>query len=259
MEGESTMKKHAGLGSMTACLLAVSGLVFSGEAPQQKIPPLQVKNEQAQFRKELVKLKYIDAQDAFQLLLAYRSYAGSINIARDANKNSMLVLYDAPDVIDKMLALVKEIDIKPAELLFTVQLVLGSESGEEKTDDSLKNDPVIRDIRNFLKYKTFSLLDTTLVRTMEREDSQVRFGKNGEYSLELKPKFIKDEKEENIQTEIQLRYYFGSPNPPGGRVEGNLIRTTLTMKSGEKTVVGVSKMSDSDKGLILIISGKVVK
>ncbi len=35
--------------------------------------------------------------------------------------------------------------------------------------------------------------------------------------------------------------------------------STLTMKSGEKTVVGVSKMSDSDKGLILIISGKVVK
>ena len=158
-----------------------------------------------------------------------------------------------------MLALVKEIDIKPAELLFTVQLGLGSESGEEKTDDSLKNDPVIRDIRNFLKYKSFSLLDTTLVRTMEREDSQVRFGKNGEYSLELKPKYIKDEKEENIQTEIQLRYYFTNLNPPGGRVEGNLIRTTLTMKSGEKTVVGVSKMSDSDKGLILIISGKVVK
>jgi hypothetical protein len=259
MEGESAMNKYAGLGLMTAYLLVISSLVFSGEDPQQKIPPLQVKNEQAQFRKEIVKLKYVDAQDAFQLLLAYRSYAGSITIARDTNKNSLLVLYDTPEIVDKMLDLVKEIDIKPAELLFTVQLVLGSESGEEKTDDSLKNDPVIRDIRNFLKYKSFSLLDTTLVRTMEREDSQVRFGKNGEYSLELKPKYIKDEKEENIQTEIQLRYYFGSPSPSGGRAEGNLIRTTLTMKSGEKTVVGVSKMSDSDKGLILIISGRVVK
>ena len=253
------MKKRPGLGLMTTCLLVLSGLVFSGEDPQQKIPPLQMKNEQALFRKELVKLKYIDAQDAFQLLLAYRSYAGSITIARDANKNSILVLFDNPETVDKMLALVKEIDIKPAELLFTVQLVLGSESSEEKTDESLKNDPVIRDIRNFLKYKSFSLLDTTLVRTMEREDSQVRFGKNGEYSLELKPKYIKDEKEENIQTEIQLRYYFGGPISSGGRVEGNLIRTTLTMKSGEKTVVGVSKMSDSDRGLILIISARVVK
>ena len=34
---------------------------------------------------------------------------------------------------------------------------------------------------------------------------------------------------------------------------------SLTFKSGEKTVVGVSKMDGGDKGLILIISGKEIK
>ena len=247
------MTKAARLGLITACLLTFSGLVFSAKDGQQKIAPLQLKNEQAQFRKELVKLKYIEAQDALQLLLAYRSYAGSISMARDANKNNILVLNDAPDIVEKMIALIKEIDVKPTELLFTVQLVLGSESGEEKTDDTLKNDPVIREIRNLLKYRIFSLLDTTLVRTTEREDSQVRFGKTGEYTLSLKPKYVRDEKEDYIQTEIQLRL---SSAPP---LNNTLILTTLSMKSGEKTVVGVSKMSDGDKGLILIISGKVVK
>ncbi len=247
------MKKLAWTGVIAGGLLILSGLAFSGEDPQQKISPLQLKEEQAHFRKELVKLKYIEAQDAFQLLLAYRSYAGSITIARDANKNSMLVLFDAPEIIDKMIGLLKEIDVKPAELLFTVQLILGSETGEEKTDDALKNDPVIREIRNLLKYKNFSLLDTTLVRTIEREDSQVRFGKNGDYTLSLQPKYVRDEKEDYIQTDIQLRHFFTPPST------NNLIRTTLTMKSGEKTVVGVSKMSDSDKGLILIISARVVK
>jgi RNA polymerase sigma-70 factor (ECF subfamily) len=43
------------------------------------------------------------------------------------------------------------------------------------------------------------------------------------------------------------------------RRETNLIRSNLTIKSGEKTVVGVSKMDGGDKGLILIISGKVIK
>jgi hypothetical protein len=37
-----------------------------------------------------------------------------------------------------------------------------------------------------------------------------------------------------------------------------LIETQLTMKSGEKTVVGVSKLNGGDKGLILILSGKVI-
>jgi hypothetical protein len=37
-----------------------------------------------------------------------------------------------------------------------------------------------------------------------------------------------------------------------------LISTTLLLKSGEKTVVGVSK-SAGDKGLILILSGKPIK
>ncbi|NIN93016.1 hypothetical protein GTO36_08580, partial [bacterium] len=38
-----------------------------------------------------------------------------------------------------------------------------------------------------------------------------------------------------------------------------LIGTTLTVKSGERTVVGVSKLDGGDKALILILSGKVIK
>ena len=37
-----------------------------------------------------------------------------------------------------------------------------------------------------------------------------------------------------------------------------LIESALNIKSGERTVVGVSKLDGGDKGLILIISGKVI-
>jgi len=47
----------------------------------------------------------------------------------------------------------------------------------------------------------------------------------------------------------------GTPIPSSST---SVVQTTLTMKSGEKTVVGVSKMDGGDKGLILIISGKVI-
>jgi hypothetical protein len=37
-----------------------------------------------------------------------------------------------------------------------------------------------------------------------------------------------------------------------------LIESTLNIKSGDRTVVGVSKLDGGGQGLILIISGKVI-
>jgi hypothetical protein len=37
-----------------------------------------------------------------------------------------------------------------------------------------------------------------------------------------------------------------------------LIESNLTMKSGDKTVVGVSRTAGGEKGLILIISAKLI-
>jgi hypothetical protein len=37
-----------------------------------------------------------------------------------------------------------------------------------------------------------------------------------------------------------------------------LIESALNIKSGDRTVVGVSKLDGGDKGLILIISAKIV-
>jgi hypothetical protein len=245
------MKKRFILSLVIGLFLSSLGSAFAEDpSPQKGVKP------QPQLRKEIIKLKFINAADAQALLRSYRSQYTFIDVARDANKNEMLIIRDTPENFDKILALIKEVDIKPAELLFTVQLILGSESGEEKTDESLKNDPVIKEIRNLLKYKSFTLIDSNLVRTIEREPSQVTMGRKGQYILYLKPKYIRDEKEENIQTEIQFGYYFQ------GQERMNLIQSTLIMKPGEKTVVGVSKPQGTenvDKGLILIISGRLLK
>lgn len=238
----------------------IAGMALLRPAAAQAQNPGSPKSEAAKpLQKEIIKLKYIDAADVLALLQSYRSPEGSLGTALDSNKNNLIVISDHPKNVRKILALIKEIDVKPVELLFTVQLVLGSASGEEKTDETLKNDPVIQDIKELLKYKSFSLLDANLVRTMERQTAQVTLGKNGEYVLTLKPKYVKDEKEETIQTEIQFGYHFSGPP------KTSLIQSTLVMKPGEKTVVGVSKLQPSqsppnlDSGLILIISGKILK
>jgi len=231
------------------------GAAFAAQAQERqdaKTPP--------PLRKEVVKLKYAAAKDIEGLLRSYKSPFGQMNSAQDANKNEILVISDTPEIIEKMLALIKDFDIKPAEFLFTIQLVLGSEASEDKTDEALKNDPVIKEIRNLLKYKNFSLLDTSLIRTIERKSAQVNIGKSGEYVLDLKPRYIKDEKDENIQMELTMDrvVWAGAPAGTSAPQRTKLIASQISMKSGEKTVVGVSK-SEGDKGLILIISGKILK
>jgi len=169
-----------------------------------------------------------------------------------------------------MLAIVRSIDVKPAEILFTIQLVQGTEA-DEKGDEALKNDPLIKELRGVLKYKTFSLLDGTIMRVINGETAESKFGPKGEYTVSLRPYYTKDGTAETIKIQVRLgKLGWTTQSTANSEKKGEpgsvqtqqvasfneLIRTTLQIKAGDKTVVGVSK-SDGDKGLILILSGKV--
>ena len=64
-----------------------------------------------------------------------------------------------------------------------------------------------------------------------------------------------------IKTEVRLtridQHGFAEHDKPITSV-ASLIESTLNIKSGDRTVVGVSKLDGGDKGLILIISAKIV-
>lgn len=241
-----------------AFALAVIAPVFAEDAPQEKAetkPPL---------RKELIQLKYLKfGSDLYGFINAYLSRDG--HVAGGPTKN-YVVVSDYPENVQKVLEAIKQIDVKPADLQFTVQLVLGSDA-EEKGAEAVANDAVIKELRNLLKYKSYSLLDTSMVRAMDTTDSEVRMGDKADFEFWIRPKVIRDEKSSLIQMEVRLRQFREDPRVAVGVVEpakGNstvtdLIGTTLNIKPGEKTVVGVSKLDGGGKGLILIISGKIVE
>jgi hypothetical protein len=56
----------------------------------------------------------------------------------------------------------------------------------------------------------------------------------------------------------RIQVVFPSNATKADYITTDLIGTTLNIKPGDKTVVGVSKLDGGDKGLILIISGKIV-
>ncbi|MBN2264510.1 MAG: hypothetical protein JW775_01725 [Candidatus Aminicenantes bacterium] len=221
-------------------------------------PPAPDRQEEAKnLRKEIVRLKYVRAQDIQSFLYTYISRDGRIMV--NNNMPSVLTISDTPENVEKILAAIREIDVKPADVLYTVQLVLGSDT-DAATDPELKNDPIIKELGKLLRYKGYTLLDATFVRTVNTDNASVKFGPKAEFQLELRPEVAGDAKAPVIKTGVRLtrieQHGFSEDKPITSYTR--LIDSTLNVKSGDRTVVGVSKLDGGDKGLILIISGKVV-
>ncbi len=248
------MKKATiGLLALAFTLAVVLPAPAEDPAPGQQAPNTEAKA----LRKEIVKLKYVRAQDIQNLLFAYTSRQG--NIQFNTNLPSLLTISDTPENVERILAAIREIDVKPADVLYTVQLVLGSEA-DAATDAELRNDPIVKELGKFLRYKGYTLLDATFVRTVNMDNASVKFGPKAEFQLELRPEVAGDAKTPMIKTGVRLNRIeqlgFAEDKPITNY--SRLIDSTLNIKSGDRTVVGVSKLDGGDKGLILIISGKIV-
>ncbi len=172
---------------MKRTMIALLALAFTlavvvpAFAEDPAVTPAQAqKDEVKNLRKEIVKLKYVRAQDIQNLLYAYVSRDGHIQF--NPNLPSVLSVSDTPENVEKILAAIREIDVKPADVLYTVQLVLGSEA-DAATDAELQSDPIVKELRKLLRFKGYTLLDVTLVRTINRESAEVKFGPKAEFEL----------------------------------------------------------------------------
>jgi hypothetical protein len=260
---KKTMIALAALGFTLA--LAAPALAENPAAASAQAQKEEVKN----LRKEIVRLKYVRADQISAILRSYTSPWGQIHF-----QNSLpfvLSVSDSPENVEKVLAVIRELDVKPADVLFTVQLVLGT-AGE--TDQGAKqvadSDPLIKELRSLLKYKTYSLLDATFLRVVNMDRASAVLGPKAEFELALRPEVAGDAKAPLIKTEVRLRQIVRVLAKPPAKAEGGeptqgavtnvntLIETSLNVKSGDRTVVGVSKLDGGDKGLILIISAKIV-
>ena len=235
-------------------ILALSFVLLGAGLGQENKPKM---------RQEIVKLKYIDREEIRLVLSTFLSPYGRIS---PTEKSGLLTISDIPENVEKILAVIRELDIKPVDIQFIIQLILASTEDEPgKSADAIKDDPLIKELRNLLNFKYFYPLDSSFVRAIDREESEVTMGEKAELRLQLRPKYVREEKEELIQVEARLYKIVPVVYAPGATQTQTpyssltLLTSNFTMKSGEKTVVGVSKLDGGDKGLILIITGKIVR
>lgn len=228
---------------------------------------LQQNIEKPKLQNVIVEVNYIDANRAIGLLRQYMSRYGKINQIKGTNK---VVIEDTPELVEKILAILKDVDVKPFDLQFDIELLLGTTDENAKTNlvREKKNDLVLKELQNLLKYKAFTTLDSSILKVQENSRSSHRIGGKGiNLKLELNPHYIQSGNRDTFQVDLRLSQYQGF-NPDGNERILTLIDTTLTLKSGEKQVVGISKLSyvpraaaseEEDTALILILSGKVLK
>ncbi len=243
-------------------LFALMGTILYSDASQQP--------EQVKLRKEIIKVNYIDARSAYSILMPYLSRSGKIQLVRE---NNMLIVEDIPEMVDKVLSILKEIDVKPLGLQFTVDLIVGSMSRTPASDyargtniegvrpnlpdKKLQSDPLIKELSKILAYESYTKLDSTLINVQDNTRSTQRLGGEGlSFRLDLLPRYIKEKDAESIRVELNLSR--DSAKRDGSLQSLTLIETTLSLKSGDRSVVGVSKLNGGDKALILILSGRIL-
>jgi len=222
------------------------------------------------FRSEVIKLKYKKAEDIRPLLYSFLSPYGRISVSE--KMSDVLTISDLPENVERILNFIKEIDIKPADFLFTVQVILASRDSEV-IDAEIQNDPIIKELRQLLKYRGFTLIDSAIIRGSDNQISSLILGDAAQFSLELRGKASGGQTPEIIQTDIlfkqrktkqvkesPVRDLTTRPEPQIIWLETNkpLLESHLNLKSGERAVVGVSRLDGDDKGLILIISAKIL-
>jgi Bacterial type II/III secretion system short domain len=217
-------------------------------------------------RQEIVKLKYIDKEDILNVLYTFLSREGRIS---PSPSSGLLTISDYPENVEKVLAVIRELDVKPVDIQFNIQLILASvEKDPGRPVDlgiDINDNPLIKELRSLLNFKFFYPLDSSFIRALDREESEVTMGEKAELMLQLRPKYIREENEELIQVETRLYKIVPVTYAPAAAQTQSpyssitLLTSNFTMKSGEKTVVGVSKLDGGDKGLILIITGKIIR
>jgi hypothetical protein len=255
MERRIDMKKAVLVTALLAVLAAALAPAVAEEAGQAQAVST------AGFKTEIVRLKYVKPKTVIPLLLAFRSERGRLDYSPDS-EDSVITVSDLPENVSRMLAAIREIDIKPADVLFTVQLILGSDD-EGRTDPELQSDPVIKELRSLLRFKNYALLDSTMVRCLSGKSAQVVMGKQADFELGLRPEVTRQKPLDMIKVEVMLRQVVRAEAAAQtealkaeAAVRKQLIVSALNIRSGDRTVVGVSRLGGGDKGIILIISAK---
>ena len=239
--------------------------VMAQSAPKAEKPKEEFVTEKG-FASRVFELKHRDPADLAVVLHPLGSgYRGA---TMSANREFRTIsVRDFPENIAAIEAAVKRLDVVEAaktdiELRLWVLLASHNETGGSRLPDDLKE--AVGALKSALTYRSYALVGSFVERVRDgargiRGEGVTDIGDPGEKSarkamqLEYQINSLSLEPSEKGPATLRLDgFYFTLAG--GGRAQ---LRTDVTIRDGEKVVVGTSTVQD--RGLVVVVSGRVIK
>jgi hypothetical protein len=235
-------------------LLAAAGLAFAQDQPKMM--------------RKIIEVKYADPQVIANLV----NPTGRVNIRTDRALHVMVV-EAYPDAVAEIEAMVKRLDVAPANVEMTVYLISGN--ARDATDDLPKDlASTAKQLHSIFAYKSYKILQSFVLRDRESTTVNQGFGQqpstsgtipgsNSTYDFQYRTLTVSGGTPRVVHID-GLRFFVQTPTgkiDKDGRAEhdNSTINTDLDVGEGQKVVVGKSNVHGSDDALILVVTAQVVQ
>jgi hypothetical protein len=230
--------------------LAVAG-ALAAQTPSTPPPATVPFNQQRVFM-----LKYADSRHVADVLAVF---GYGIKADRDMHVVAVSAPAEAMSAIEEA---VKRLDVPaaaPKDIDLVVYLVVASEQVSAGSELPSELQPVASELKKIFSYKGFRLLDSILLRTQPGNMAMARGTikaneetKTTRYTFQVQPSAVTEDPNGRL-----IRLDNLNLSVEGGDHDAG-IRTEITVREGQRVVVGKSNMG-SGGSLILVVTAKVTQ
>lgn len=218
----------------------------------------------AEFTQKVIPVKNADARQVFNALRSVMGNGPSMHLL-----DNSIVLNGTQEHVTAAEALIKTLDVAPKpqhNIEVTGFIVLASPQPSESSAMPTEMEPVLRQFRGVLTYKSFRLLDTVILRAREDDASvetggilpiaNVPAGSVASYTLRfLHPRVGEDTVHlGGLVLSVKMPVAQG----PGFSYSEVYIKTEVDIKPNQKVAIGKASVNKEGDALILVVSAKVV-
>lgn len=165
-----------------------------------------------------------------------------------------------PPTQERIAAEIERLDRTPASLNFRLTLLLAGDDSQIDPNLPPQEKRALADIKKFLPYKGYRLLDAGWIRSGER--AELRLGTEPTFEMEMHFEWNSASGGREIQVDrfqLTIPHEFHS-NSAGKVVLSSLyrklIQSSFSMKVGETVVVGTSKLNGGQEALVVLLTAE---
>jgi hypothetical protein len=156
-------------------------------------------------------------------------------------------------------------DAAPLTQSFQLLLLAAStHKGAGEPDVPASAQKALADLRGFLPYKDYKLLDSTWLRATQDRATEGRVVGRGDQGYTVKLRFRTTGSDQMFLDHFELDEELMMPRPDSAAKKGepaaaphaprDLISTSFSLKKGETIVVGTSKIDGSEEALVVLLT-----